>query len=160
MSTPWDDLPPYESERIAGLPFDEMIYALCDHAPKASAGDIASLLGNHHTKTEIRTVRDRWKAERKASPDAEPFVPQIPTREAVIQQLKLAIEGRNSKEADRWARSLVALSRAGDVDPAPETTEDWDRLNDLEAGVLIALTRKLNGEAVTEADGKCLARLR
>lgn len=157
--TPWDDLPPYESERIAGLPFDDMIAALFDHAPKASAGDVLALLGNDFTKREVRDARDKWKAARKGKVD-EVFVPKAPAREAILSEIANAIALKSAKDVERWARSLVALGRAGDVDAEPETTEEWDRLNDLEAGVLVALTRKLNGEALTTADESWLARLR
>jgi hypothetical protein len=157
--TPWDDLPEYEVARIAALPsLDEIVAELYRYAPKASAADMVEALGNEYPKSVIRAARDRAKAAAKGEPEA--FVPTVPTRDAVLKQLRAAIDLNNAKEADRWARSLAALSRAGDVDPAPETTEEWDRLSDLEAGILIALTRKLNGEALTEADGKWLARLR
>lgn len=159
MSSPWDDLPPYECERIAALPFDEMIAALCDHAPKASAGDILAELGNGFTKRAVREARDKWKAAR-AGADEKPFVPTVPTREAIIAEMSKAITLKQSVEVHRWAQSLVALGRAGNVDVAPDTTEEWDRLSDAEAGVLVALTRKLNGEDLTAADEAWLARLR
>lgn len=157
--SPWDDLPPYESERIAGLPFDEMIAALCEHAPKASAGDILAVLGNEFTKREIRDARDRWKAARKGAGD-EVFVPATPPREAILAELGKAIASKDAQTTERWARSLVALGRAGSVDVEAETSEEWDRLSDMEAGILVALTRKLNGERLTSADETWLARLR
>jgi hypothetical protein len=160
MSTPWDDLAPYEQERIAALPFDEMIAALCDHAPKASAGEILSLLGDDTPKSRIRAARDRWKVARGNAPSDEPEVPRVPTRDAVLAQLQKAIQVGNSREVDRWARSLAALARAGNIDPEPATTEEWDRLSDREAGILIALTRKLNGEILTTADEQWLDSLR
>lgn len=159
MTTPWDDLPPYEVERIIALPFEEMVRAMFDHAPKASSGELVSALGNQHTKAEIKRIRDAWAADRKGAPDV-PLVPELPTREAVIGELKKAILTGDAQAAERWARSLVALGRAGDLDLAAETSEDWDRLNDIEAGVLVALVRKLNGETLTEADGRWLSRLR
>jgi len=158
-ASPWDDLPPYESERIAALPFDEMIAALCEHAPKSSSGDIVAELGNSVTKRAVREARDKWKAARTPG-EEKPFVPIVPTREAIIEAMGRAIEARSAAEVMRWANSLVALSRAGNVDATPETTEEWDRLSDMEAGVLIALTRKLNGETLTAADDGWIARLR
>ena len=156
-ATPWDDLPPYELERITALPFEEMLYAMFEHAPKASAGDVLSALGGGVAKSEIKRVRDRWKAERGGEPEAD--VPKVPTREAVMAQLRVAVEMNNSREADRWARALVALGRVGDVDVQPDTTEDWDRLSDARAGILIALTHQLHGEALTTFDERCLAPL-
>lgn len=160
MTTAWDDLPEYEVDRILALPFEDMIRAMFDHAPKASSADVMSVLGNEYKKADIKRVRDAWAAERKGKSADEPFVPEVPTREAVIAELKKAIESGDSRAAERWARSLVALGRAGDLDPAQESTEEWDRLSDLEAGVMVALVRKLNGEPLTDADGQWLSHLR
>lgn len=160
-ASPWDDLPPYEQERIAALPLEEALAAMFAHAPKASSGDALAVLGAAFpglTKAAVKRVRDRIKAERTDTPAED--VPTVPTREAIIAKLKRAVDMGDAKEVERWARSLAALGRAGNLEPAPETSEDWDRLSDLEAGALIALTRKLNGEALTTLDEAWLARLR
>lgn len=164
MTTPWDDLPPYEIERILALPFDDMIGALCSYARKESArsiGEFLNALGNEYTKAQIQRAREKWKAAGgHLAAGVEPEVPAVPTRETVLQQLNKNAQLGNAAETAKWAGALVTLDKVGAVDVERDTPEEWDRLTDLEAGVLVALTRKLNGERLTPSDVAWLAHLR
>ncbi len=151
--TPWDDLPEYEAARLASLSFEEMIAALLELAPKASSGDLAEATGA--TKSACKRARDAWKASRGAVAQAE-FVPKLPPRAHILQNLGSSLELKNATETERWVRALVALERAGNTDPEKPTTEDWERLDDREAGILIALVHKLNGERLTAEDERWL----
>lgn len=162
-ASPWDDLPPYEIARIAALPtLAEQVEALYLHAPKASCGEIVEALGNEHSKAAIKRIRDEVKARYKGQVDEADPMANIPTREIVITNLRREVTlGTNPRAVQQWADALATLEKTGGADRRDEdSSEDWDRLNDLEAGVLIALVHKLNGEELSPADGTWLARLR
>ncbi len=153
--TPWDDLPDYEQERLSALEGDEMIAALLDARPKASAKDLAEATGL--TKAECKVAREAWVgAKRGAALEDETI---LPTREAILSQLLRAANTGDAVATERYVRALVALERAGSVDAEKESTEEWDRLSDREEGLLIALTRKLNGMPLSGTDCAWLAEL-
>lgn len=154
----WDNLPAGDAERIAALPLAEQVWALLDHAPKASASDLAVAFDNEHTISALRAIRNEWKAHRRAGTEDGP--PALPTRDVLVAQLIRAANAGQATEVERWLKSITALDRAGGVDTVREDSEDWDRLEDVEAGVLIALTRKLNGVALAPGDLRWLARVR
>ncbi len=162
-AAPWDDLPEYEQARIAALPtLEEQVEALYLHAPKASAGQIVEALGNQHSKAAIKRIRDEVKKRHAGRVGEIDPMAHIPTREIVITNLRREAElGTNPRALKQWADALATLEKTGGADGRAESSsEDWDRLSDLEAGVLIALTHKLNGEELSPADGAWLARLR
>jgi hypothetical protein len=154
----WDDVPEYEARRILALPLAERVYAMLDHAGKASAVEIVAALGNEHTVSEVRAIRNAWKAAGRAMRDEGP--PQLPVRDELVSKLTDAARLNRAAEVEKWIRSIAALDRMGSVDASAQASEDWDRLTDAEAGALIALTRKLNGASLTRGDEACLTRLR
>jgi len=155
MLTPWDDLPDYEQTRIASLEFDEMIAALLEARPKASAKDLAEATG--FQKADCKAAREAWVAARRGAALEDETI--LPTREAILSQLLRAANTGDAVATERYVRALVALERAGSVDAEKESTEEWDRLSDREEGLLIALTRKLNGMPLSGTDSAWLAEL-
>lgn len=162
-SHPWDDLPPYEVERIVALPFDDMIAELCSFAPKESArsiGQFLDKLGNAHPAREVKRARAAWKAAGgHLAKGVQPHIPAVPTREVMIQKMHAAAELGNAVEAGKWAGAIQMLDKIDGIGTPEETGEDWERLSDLEAGALVALTHKLYGEHLTPGDLAWLARL-
>jgi hypothetical protein len=61
----------------------------------------------------------------------------------------------DTAEILKLASAIERLNKAGS-EPPPTTTEDWTRLDDSEAALLVALVRKLNGEPPTDVDAQWL----
>ena len=161
--THWDDLGASDQSRISALTFEAACFALLDHAPHASAKELAELGWNPpHALSEFKKARAAWKAARelgRTAADDEAAIDAIPVRDRLIGQLHEALNVRNTIEANRLIDMLAKVDSAGRTTPQAPTTEDWTRLDDAEAGVLIALVHKLNGEPLTGNDQEWLARL-
>jgi hypothetical protein len=162
---PWAHLDAIEVARIEALPFESAVYALLDAAkPRASAKDLEALdwPGPKPQRATFKRLLAEWKAARALGRGAEDEAAQqanLPARVRLTQMLHEAIALKNVNEIRTLCASLAQLDKAGQEKPA-ETTEDWTRLDDREAGVLVALVRKLNGEPATEIDRQWLSRLR
>ncbi len=161
--THWADLGAQEQARISALPFEAACFALLDHAPQASARELAELGWNPpHALSEFKKARAAWKAARdmgRTAADDEAAIDAIPVRDRLISQLHEALNVRNTIDANRLIDMLAKVDSAGRTTPEAPTTEDWTRLDDTEAGTLIALVHKLNGDPLTEADQAWLSSL-
>lgn len=154
---PWAHLDAIEVARIEALPFEAAIYALLDCArPRASAKDLEGL--DWPEPRPVRALFKRllaeWKASRAlgntADTDADAQA-NLPARVRLTQMLHAAIELKDTAEILKLASAIERLNKAGQ-EPPPVTTEDWTRLDDDEAAILVALVRKLNGEPATDTD--------
>jgi hypothetical protein len=162
---PWAHLDAIEVARIEALPFESAVYALLDAAsPRASGKDLASLEWPEPkpTPATFKRLIAEWKAARalgRVAEDEASAQANLPARVRITQMLHEAIALKNVAEIRTLCASLAQLDKAAQEKPQ-DTTEDWTRLTDAEAGVLIALVRKLNGEPPTEIDSEWLSSLR
>ena len=163
MAEHWANLNEQEQARISALPFEAACHALLDHAPHASAADLAALAWDPpHSAKEFKQARASWKAARalgQTAEDAETALDAIPVRDRLITQLHDALTMRNTVEANRLIDMLGKVDGAGRTTVENPSTEDWTRLTDSETGILIALVHKLNGEQLTDADTQWLSLL-
>src|SRR5262245_35310351 len=99
MAGHWDDLSAQDESRISGLPFEAACHALLDHAPHASAKDLAALAWDPpHSLQEFKKARASWKAARalgRTSEDDEAALDAIPVRDRLIHQLHESLNVRN-----------------------------------------------------------------
>jgi len=119
-------------------------------------------------RAQAPTTQALAKVDANASADAD-MASIARLLSEVEDAIGAATAMNDSASASRWARARQALlagqrerlrlAQAARDAEAANSTEDWTRLNDAEAQMLIALTRRLNGEEPTSFDARALRAL-
>jgi hypothetical protein len=151
--------------RVMSLSVNDAAFALFDTFPKWSGNDMRTALeairGDVLSRADARALREAWTAVRKAAPMPEPSETSDDLRADVERRLRLAIEGGNGAEVERWVRSYAKLAGIP-ITPGDDTTgdgSDWSRLSEAESACLCALSRKLYGAALEGDDSWYVALL-
>lgn len=144
----WDTLEPQAIERLAGLAFRELCFALLDHAPAASAADLhAELAGAYPdiAKAEYKRMRALWKAGRELRAHTSA------TDTAQEQMLAELMRASGTGDAAHVIKCAEALASLRGVSVASRSGgQDWSRLTREEEDELIRLVYKLHGEEMGE----------
>jgi hypothetical protein len=163
MTDPWDHFTEHDRVRLAALPLETLAFTLLDEArPRASAKQLAEAL--EISPREGKRLHAAWKAARasgRTQEDEHAELEDEDVRERFEREFRAAFEMKDYKGARDLIYMLAKIEGAGLARPRERAseTEDWTRLSDDEAGMLIALVRKLNGEATTTEDARYLGAL-
>jgi hypothetical protein len=160
---PWEHFTEQDRARVQGLPLEVLAFTLLDEAtPRASAKQLSDAL--EIPPRDGKRLHAAWKAARasgRTQEDEHAALEDEDVRDKFEREFKNAFEIKDYKSARDLVYMLAKIeaSGLGRARERKHESEDWTRLSDGEAAMLVALVRKVNGETLTVEDGQWLGLL-